>query len=397
MTTRMAVGHSAGPQAGGGDARELGRKAASEARERLGADAILGLVFATSKLDLVALADGVCSVLGDTPVIGCSSAGEFVSDRISDGGVAVSLLWSDEIGVSVGVGEGLRANTTRAVRQLCGDFKKNVTTPAPQGATNRTVLLLSDGMAGNGEGLVDSLAMELGGGVTLAGGAAGDDAAFKETWVFLNRRVVKDSAVAAELLSKKKIGVGVYHGWCAASAPGTVTRAEGAKLIEIDGKPAIDMYHAYAKKLGVTLTKENQNHFVFTHELGIVLMNNELKVRAPLSVNEDGSINCATEVPTGQQVRIVEGDHDAIIAAARTAAEQALLGIGGQKAAGAIVFDCVARKLVLRESFNREVQAFQDVVQAPVMGFNTYGEIARVRGQLSGFHNTTAVVAVLPA
>jgi len=31
------------------------------------------------------------------------------------------------------------------------------------------------------------------------------------------------------------------------------------------------------------------------------------------------------------------------------------------------------------------------------MGFNTYGEIARVRGQLSGFHNTTAVVAALPA
>jgi hypothetical protein len=252
-------------------------------------------------------------------------------------------------------------------------------------------------MAGNGEGLVDSLAMELGGGVTLAGGAAGDDAAFKETWVFLNRRVVRDAAVAAELLSKKKIGVGVYHGWCAASAPGTVTRAEGAKLIEIDGQPAIEMYRAYAKKLGVTLTKENQNHFVFTHELGIVLMNNELKVRAPLSVNDDGSINCATEVPAGQQVRIVEGDHDAIIAAARTAAEQALLGIGGQTAAGAIVFDCVARKLVLRESFAREVQAFQDVVQAPVMGFNTYGEIARVRGQLSGFHNTTAVVAVLPA
>jgi hypothetical protein len=394
MATRMSVGHAAGWT----DARAMACKAATDARERLGSDPIFGIVFATSKVDLSAIAQGVNDVLGETPVIGCSSAGEFVSDRISDGGLAVSLLASDEMSVSVGMGEGLRSNTPRAVRQLCADLKKNARQSPPSGATHRTVLLLSDGMAGNGEGLVDTLAMELGGGVTLAGGAAGDDAAFKETFVFVNKRVARDAAVAAELISKKKIGVGVYHGWCAASAPGSVTKAEGGRLIEIDGKPAIEMYREYARnKLGVTLTKENQNHFVFTHELGIVLMNNELKVRAPLSVNDDGSINCATEVPVGQQVRIVEGDHEAIIAAARTAAEHAVAGIGGQQAAGAIVFDCVARKLVLRDGFGREVQAFQDVVKAPVMGFNTYGEIARVRGQLSGFHNTTAVVAVVPA
>ncbi len=393
MPTRMAVGHATGSV----DAAALGRQAAAEARAHLGADPILGLVFATSKLDLVALAAGIAEALGDAPVIGCSSAGEFVTDRISDGGVALALLWSDEIGVSVGIGEGLRANTARAVRQLCAELQRDVTTPAPPGATHRSVFLLSDGMAGNGEGLVDTISMELGAGVTLVGGAAGDDAAFKETFVLLGRRVVRDAAVAAELRSRKKVGVGVHHGWCAASAPGTVTRAEGGRLIEIDGRPAIELYRRYAEKLGVTLTPANQNQFVFTHELGIVLMNDELKVRAPLSVNDDGSIHCAAEVPVGQQVRIVEGDHDAIVAAARTAAEHARRAIGEQPAAGAIVFDCVARKLVLGDAFRREVEAFQEVVRAPVMGFNTYGEIARVRGQLSGFHNTTAVVAVLPA
>jgi hypothetical protein len=387
----MSVGHAVGQ-----DGRSMARQAAARAREALGGAPALGLVFATSKVHLQAVADGVADVLGDAPVIGCSSAGEFISDHISDGGVAVSLISSDDLSVSVGIGEGLRANTPRAVRQLCADLKKNAG-PPPAGATHRTVLLLSDGMAGNGEGLVDTMAMELGGGVTLAGGAAGDDAAFKETFVLLGRRVAGDAAVAAELVSRKKIGVGVHHGWCAASAPGTVTKAEGARLIEVDGRPAIELYRDYARRLGVTLTKENQNQFVFTHELGIVLMNNELKVRAPLSVLDDGSIHCATEVPVGLQVRIVEGDHEAIVAAARTAAEHALQGLGGQPAAGAIVFDCVARKLVLGEGFTREVQAFQDVLKAPVMGFNTYGEIARVRGQLSGFHNTTAVVTVLPA
>ena len=391
MTTRMSIGHATG-----GDGQKMGTAAATEAREMLGSDAVLGLVFATSKTDLGALAKGVKSVLGATPVIGCSSAGEFVTDRVSNGGVAVALLGSDDMAIAVGVGEGLRANTPRAVQQLCANLRKNKQA-APAGAAQKTILMLSDGMAGNGEGLVDALAMEAGAGVTLAGGAAGDDAAFKETFVFLGDKVYKDAVVAAELTTRKKVGVGVFHGWCAASAPGTVTKAVGGRLVAIDDKPAIEFYRAYAEKKGVTLTKENQNQFVFTHELGIMMMNNELKVRAPLKVNDDGSIDCATEVPEGKQVRIVEGDHDQIVAAARTAAENAVQGLGGQPAAGAIVFDCVARKLVLDQKFKLEVDAFRDVVKAPIMGFNTYGEIARVRGQLSGFHNTTAVVAVIPA
>lgn len=394
MGTTVTVGHAAGS----GDAKSLATKAASEALGALaGKRPALALFFATSKLDLGQLAAGVVDTLGDdVPVLGCSSAGEFVTDRISDGGVALSLVASDEMTVSVGVGEGLRASTPRAIRQLVADLRKNARPPLP-GATHKTVVLLTDGLAGNGEGIVDGLAMELGAGVTLVGGAAGDDAAFKETWVCLGRKVYRDAAVVAELMSKKKIGVGVQHGWCAAAAPGTVTSAKGGKLIAIDGRPAIEMYRDYAKTIGVTLTKENQNHFVFTHELGIVLMNDELKVRAPLSVEDDGSINCAAEVAEGMQVRIVQGDHDAIIGAAKTAAERAMAALGGQRPAGAIIFDCVARKLVLGADFKREVEAFQAVVGAPVMGFNTYGEIARVRGQLSGFHNTTAVVAVLPA
>ncbi len=179
----------------------MGTAAATEAREKLGGAPLFAVVFATSKTDLNGLAKGVGSVLGGAPGIGCSSAGEFVTDRVSNGGVAVALVSSDEMGLSVGIGEGLRANTPRAVQQLCADLKKN-RKAAPAGASQKTILMLSDGMAGNGEGLVDALAMEAGAGVTIAGGAAGDDAMFKETWVFLNDRVTRDAVVAAELTTK---------------------------------------------------------------------------------------------------------------------------------------------------------------------------------------------------
>ena len=389
MGITLHVGHSKGE-----DAFETAKAAAQEALAD-SAQPRLGIVFATSLSDLEALVRGLSEAFGDVPFLGCSSAGEFVTDRISDGGVAVSVLGGDGFGLSLGSAKGLKGNTTRAVAQLRRSLRNGETVPAPADAQHHTVLLLCDGLAGNGEGLVDALAMEAGPGVAIAGGAAGDDAKFAKTRVFANGEILDDAVVAAELITAKKVGVGVHHGWCAASAPGTVTDAEGSRLIAIDDQPAIEFYRAYAQTKGVELTAENQNEFVFTHELGIVLMNDELKVRAPLSVNDDGSINCATEVPKGQQVRVVEGDHDAIIAAAKTAAEVALEDLGEQPS-GAIVFDCVARKLVLGARFDEEVAAFREVLKAPLIGFNTYGEIARVRGQLSGFHNTTAVVVALP-
>lgn len=391
MATRMAVGHTAA-----GEGRAQGAAAAAGALQALGAEPVLGLVFGTSAVDIRDLAAGVADVLGaDAPVIGCSTAGEFVGDRISDGGTAVALIASDELTVSLAMGTGLRANTERAVSEVLRGLARD--RHAAGDAPHRTLLLLSDGMAGNGERLVDALAMELGGNVALAGGAAGDGALFRETHVFWGDRVATDAVVVAEIASRAKLGVGVHHGWCAASAPGTVTHAEGARLIAIDGRPAIEFYRRYAAGLGVELNADNQNEFVFTHELGIVLMNHELKVRAPLRVNDDGSIECTTAVPVGHRVRVVEADQDAIVAAARTAAVEARRQLGDRAPAGAIVFDCMARKMVLREAFQREVAAFSEVMQAPVLGFNTYGEVARVRGQLSGFHNTTAVVVALPA
>ena len=42
------------------------------------------------------------------------------------------------------------------------------------------------------------------------------------------------------------------------------------------------------------------------------------------------------------------------------------------------------------------LEAVREVLQVPVIGFATYGEIARFSGTLNGFHNATAVVCALP-
>lgn len=61
--------------------------------------------------------------------------------------------------------------------------------------------------------------------------------------------------------------------------------------------------------------------------------------------------------------------------------------------AGAVVFDCICRNLILGDAFQSAVSAMhEELGGAPLAGFETYGEIALDAGDMSGFHNTTSVV-----
>ena len=54
--------------------------------------------------------------------------------------------------------------------------------------------------------------------------------------------------------------------------------------------------------------------------------------------------------------------------------------------------------MILDAEFRREIETVQSVFPGvPIAGLLTYGEIARFKGRLDGWHNTTAVVAAIPA
>jgi hypothetical protein len=83
--------------------------------------------------------------------------------------------------------------------------------------------------------------------------------------------------------------------------------------------------------------------------------------------------------------------------AAAEATRAALAQMEGNEPAIALVFDCVATRLRLGEAFGAELAAVQrELGDAPMAGFNTYGQIAKAEGQFSGFHNCTAVVCTIP-
>jgi methyl-accepting chemotaxis protein len=97
-------------------------------------------------------------------------------------------------------------------------------------------------------------------------------------------------------------------------------------------------------------------------------------------------------------VCILDGSRRDLVAAAKRAAVEARDRLGGARAAGVLLFDCICRGAILGDEFDREVRAIREVFpKVPLAGFLTYGEIARYSGRLDGWHNTTAVVVAIPA
>jgi hypothetical protein len=92
----------------------------------------------------------------------------------------------------------------------------------------------------------------------------------------------------------------------------------------------------------------------------------------------------------------MEGDREAILGAAREAA-QAALGAVGAPVAGAFVFDCISRSLMLGEAVREELATFLAELGpgVPVMGCLTFGEVGALGRGVPQFHNKTAVVLAM--
>ena len=104
----------------------------------------------------------------------------------------------------------------------------------------------------------------------------------------------------------------------------------------------------------------------------------------------------ACGIPEGSVIHITEGFAQPQIDSAELAARDASKAAGGD-VAGALVFDCICRNLILGPRFGEAVARMSEALGgAPLAGFESYGEVALCAGDFSGFHNTTSVVLAFP-
>lgn len=350
------------------------------------------ILFASPSHDHAALLRALKGSSGTRLLVGSSSAGQFTSSTHGEDLATALALRSSTMAFSAGIGRGLRSDRQAAARQLVTEFQG----PDAHGFPYRTALLLTDGLAGHADDLVERLMLLTGGAYQFFGGGAGDDANFGRTVVFHDTDAVTDAVVALEILSHRPLGIGVAHGWQPASPPPRVTESHSMCLVSLNAVPAVEVFESFAARNGDHFDRAAPLPYFLHHVLGIET-GAGFKPRVPLTVEAAGSIACAADIPAGAIVRIMRASPATTLRAAASATQAAISGLQGNAPRVALFIDCVATRPRMGREFAFELAEVEAVLGAAAFtGCNTYGQIARATGQFSGFHNCTAVVCVLP-
>ncbi len=383
------------------DSYEAGKEAAKKAMPKLmGFPPQLAVFFCSTRYDYSAVMRGIQSLIGEqVPIIGCTSAGQFTDEGIVNDGIVCALIASDTHLFFNGIGTQLKSDPFAAIQNSSRTFPKDVA-----GYPHQSAILLVDGLACRGEEAVLSASSILGPSVRFSGGAAADNFVFRETLVFGQGEALSDAISLCLIASRSPVIISFKHGHHPISPPFKITKAKENILYELDGRPALEVWkdtlRDRLKKEGTDVDKISLPDFskiLLKYEAGLMTGPDEYKIRFPASCNADGSLNFVCTMLEGSVIKIMNSTNEDQIETARLVAEDALKLAGGSKIAGAIIFECACRAMILEDRFPEAIQASKQVLGSlPFIGCETYGEIAMEKGKYSGFHNTSTAIMLFP-
>ncbi len=349
----------------------------------VGADqpAIL-FVFITDRYDPEAVVSALNQKLDGVPFAGMCAAGILYGNQVYTSGVAILALHGEELEAQTVLSSGLNKNPFDVGKFTADKILAN-------GHEDGIVAVFPDGFSSNIAEMLRGLYMNMGPSFQYIGGGAGDNLKFYKTYQFTEQGVATD-AVAAAMIRGIPVNISLGHGWESYGEPIMVTRAEGKRVYEIDGKPAFDAYKDRFE--GVTI--DSFSSVGMKHPLGFIDVNGHYYIRDPLSVNpDDNSINCVSEVPPNAIGNIMKGEVSQLINTARSVCINAKKT--SKNPSFALICDCISRYLLMADEFEAELETFREVIgdDVPVVGALTFGEVGSVENA-PFFHNKTLVLAI---
>ena len=386
MTARTQVAPAAAAGAAAGP--DAARVAVVSALNGLEGRASLVVMFASPDLGAARAAAQAQAAAGDVPVVGLTSDACVGPPGLVQGG-CVALALAPPLIAGVAVSEDADRDPRAAGRAAAAEALAALGEP-----TEHTVLLLFlDTRSGDQAETVAGAYAVTGGAIPFAGGAAAGD---PPSQIALGRAYER-TVVAVAIGSPEPIGVGMGHGCRPCAVPSIVTRARGSVVLELDGRPAAEVY---LEKLGMAAARLSPGEFADVaagHPLAQPELSGDVRLRHVLGREAGGGLRCATSIPENAAVHFTSQAPEAIVASTADAVSAACEPLDGARPRAALVFDCGGRKHVLGAALEREasatLEAFGPDGAPPVAGLYTRGEIGRVRGAKGDRNHALVVVA----
>ena len=347
----------------------------------------LVLVFGSSDLlDDDAPLRAVVAAFPHSVMMGCSTSGEILDAGLFDGSVTVAVARFERTLLALEA-QTVHGNDSGEVGRALGTRLRE------RGDDLAAVFVLSDGLAVNGSALAAGLTDGTRGSVVITGGLAGDGSRFERTWVLVDGHPAVSCVSAVGLYGTAlEVGYGSNGGWTVLGPERVITRSEGNVLLELDGRPALELYKTY---LGERVSGLPASALLFPLALRPCGGDDGELVRTVLGVDESRqSMTFAGDVPEGSTAQLMRGTAERLVDAAQLAAVSARLS--GDVPALAVAVSCVGRRLYLGQRAEDELEAVVSGLgpNCDLVGFYSYGELSPVSAGTCDLHNQTMTITV---
>lgn len=241
--------------------------------------------------------------------------------------------------------------------------------------------------------------------VTLFGATASDNMRGLVTWQAVDDRVFQHAAFAIGFADPTlEVFTAASHGFVATGEPMTVTRAEGNRILELDGRPA---WTEYLARLGL----DGEARLSDTIPVGALAealppaaaaeYGNTHILRVVTHVTPEGALVYPTLIDAGTRVWLTVRDEERIFDDMERLLAQLAANAAGRKPVAVFQADCLARgrrlfnRIIKGELVQRMQHPFSsDDAPPPWLGMYGFGEYARLDG-VNAYHNYTTALAVL--
>jgi len=242
----------------------------------------------------------------------------------------------------------------------------------------------------DGQALVEGVLSQTGKQFTMFGGLSGDDALFKNTYIFTNQTISEDGAMVL-VFDRHKIELSgmTSSGWVGLGAEFTVNRSKGNTVFEINNQPALDMYMDY-----LNVREEDLPGIGTEYPFLVKNADGTSALRAVTGIDkEQRSLIFAGSVIQGSTVsfstspgfEIMENTRDKIISYHNKNKKADLL----------LLFSCIARHIALGPLISTEIKLASIKWRKPLAGFFTYGEVGNNEKGNCSFYNQTFTLALI--
>ena len=341
--------------------------AAADIARQLPADRLaMVLAFVSPFYDPHQFIAEMARLFGDTPVYGCTTAGELAPDGWEENSIVA--LGFDAVDFMV-VAQPVFDLTNFRVeegRRIGSELRQKLLRRNSEADGARCFgLVLIDGMCNREEAIMSAIYASLDD-IPMVGGSAGDGLRFQRTWVFFDGKAHTDAAILIFLRTSLPFRPFKCDNFEPTATKMVVTEADLEQRIvkELNAEPAAE---EYSRAVGIVDAKLDP--FSFASHPVLVRVGGSYYARSIQQVNADGSLRFFCAIDEGMVLTAAKSRNP--VGATREVFSQTHDEIGD--VALYIGFECVLRRLDAEQhQFAREMSELY--CNNRVVGFHTYGE-----------------------